>query len=127
MYHFVIRNIEEVVMETLTGEKPKDDQVDFFSLGMYVLTDKDRNCMGSSALFLKDKIKKFSDKCDCDVIILPSSIHELILLNANLPDVDVSHLKDIVKEVNATQVSEEEFLSDNVYYYSRKQDAICKL
>ena len=127
MYHFVIRNIEEVVSEMLTGEKKQEDSIDFFSLAMYVLTDKDRSCMGSSALFLKDKIKEFSDKCDCDVFILPSSIHELILLNANLPDVDVSHLKDMVKEINATQVSEDEFLSDNVYYYSRKKDAISRL
>lgn len=127
MYHFVIRSMEDVLFGLTAGTEYQDEDYAYSPFAMYVLTDKDRNCLGSSALLLKDKIKDFADNCNCDVYILPSSIHELILLREDFPDIDISYLKEMVREVNATQVREDEFLSDNVYYYSRKHDAICKL
>ena len=54
-----------------------------------------------------------------DFFILPSSIHEMLIL----PDdgqVDAEMLKDMVKEVNATQVAPEERLTDDVYHYDTK-------
>lgn len=35
---------------------------------------------------------------------------------------DEKSLKQMVQNVNATEVSEQEFLSDNVYYYSMDDD-----
>ena len=48
--------------------------------------------------------------------ILPASIHECIVV-AEHPEVDVLALKEMVEEVNKYVVSEQDILSDNVYYY----------
>lgn len=53
--------------------------------------------------------------------ILPSSIHELILL-ADDGISTVEELQNMVREINQTEVSESDFLSDEVYHY----DAIAK-
>ena len=50
--------------------------------------------------------------------ILPSSVHEVILL----PDTgneDSEDLKKIINAVNTTQVAPEEVLSDTLYRYDR--------
>ena len=51
--------------------------------------------------------------------VLPSSIHEMIII----PESEApgkSELANMVAEINATQVEEEDVLSDNAYYYDRK-------
>ncbi len=50
-----------------------------------------------------------------EVYILPSSIHELIVLPADKP---ADELFKMVHEVNMTQVPAEDYLSDNVYRYN---------
>lgn len=55
----------------------------------------------------KSKLKK--------VYVLPSSIHEVIIVPAETGDVEV--LRNMVHEVNATQLTPDEILSENVYVY----------
>lgn len=66
--------------------------------------------------FLEQVAKRFRGK----FFILPSSIHELILV----PDYgeDVKGLKEIVSDVNdnSDAVTEEDFLSNSVYHYDAK-------
>ncbi len=54
-----------------------------------------------------------------NVMILPSSIHECLLLRDPGEDMHRSFI-NMVREVNETQVSPEERLSDNVYIYNTK-------
>ena len=55
---------------------------------------------------------------DSDLYILPSSIHELIILKAD--DMGYGY-REIVQEINRDKslVSDKDYLSDNVYYYDR--------
>ena len=50
------------------------------------------------------------------LVILPSSIHEVILVPYNQYTKDME-FAEMVKEVNATQLAEQEILSDSVYIY----------
>lgn len=85
---------------------------------MYVLTHK--NGYFGAVSMCDDRImEKFSKDCHGSFYILPSSIHELILI----PDRGIhqkDELKCMVEEVNAGCVMDEERLSDNVYYYDAK-------
>ena len=59
------------------------------------------------------------------VIIIPSSIHEVILL----PSDNGHYLKynQMVQEVNATSVNAEEVLSDHCYLYDQQSKTITLL
>ena len=50
--------------------------------------------------------------------ILPSSIHELILVRDTV-GMDANSLRDMVREVNSTQVASDEVLSNSIYHYSK--------
>lgn len=91
-------------------------------VGMYVLTNRHK-CYGASEILDKSTLRTIADKIGDGFIILPSSLHEVIVLE---PDdtAEYERLADMVKEVNATQVDVEERLSDHVYVYSRSEEVL---
>ena len=50
------------------------------------------------------------------VTLIPSSVHETLLLETRV-DEDLDTLREMVHSVNRSEVSVEEFLSDNVFHY----------
>ena len=90
--------------------------------GMYVLTNCSRR-FGASEILDKSTLRAIADKIGDGFIVLPSSVHELIILE---PDdaAEYEELADMVKEVNTTQVDVGERLSDHVYVYSRSEEVL---
>lgn len=54
-----------------------------------------------------------------NLIILPSSLHELIVLPENQYTGDCEACAEMVKNVNTSVVLPEDYLSDHVYTYNR--------
>lgn len=87
-------------------------------VNLYVITNTMKN-LGAGAL-VNHSVQKalyeyFNGK---NLYILPSSIHELLIL----PEDDsfprsVEELLSMVKAVNSTEVAEDDFLADHVYYF----------
>lgn len=123
MHAFTIKSMNEVLSGMFGFE---EDLIPEDVPALYVLTDENKT-FGASQLYLKDKIREFAKQQDCDVYILPSSIHELLLLRADFPNLEPSYLKEMVYEVNTTQVSEEEFLFDGAYKFELATDKIIAL
>lgn len=92
------------------------------AIPMYILTNK-QELNGASALLYGDILKDFANKKGADMYILPSSIHEVIMIPADRID-DPKKLSSMVHEANTTVVSTGDVLSDSVYYYDRKKDQI---
>lgn len=84
---------------------------------MYILSNSS-GINGAGALLYPQVIEKFSNSIKSNVYILPSSIHEVILVPFQ-EEIDKSQLIQMVNEVNETQVTKEEVLSSSVYYYDR--------
>lgn len=82
---------------------------------MFILTNS-RRYFGAAALLYPDILESFAERTGGGIFILPSSIHEVILL-ADDGTMDVRELREMVRTVNETQVAAEEVLSDEVYYY----------
>lgn len=90
---------------------------------MYILTNN-QGINGASCL-LYDVIERFANKMKTDLYILPSSIHELILVPKQ-KNIKKSELKRMVKEVNDAEVPYEDILSYQVYSYDR-EDVILRM
>ena len=82
---------------------------------MFVITN-DLKLNGAASIYYSDVLEKIAEKLRDDLYILPSSIHEVIAIPLKYGDLE--SLSTMVKEVNSTQVAEEEQLSDNVYLYT---------
>jgi len=85
--------------------------------GMYVLTNEEM-VQGAAAICYPGVLGKIADVLKADLAILPSSIHEVILVPAGQNVEDMSY-KEMVYEINRSRVPWDEVLSDSVYLYRR--------
>ena len=86
---------------------------------MYVLSN-DSRLNGAAAVLNEKAMEDIAEKVGGDFFILPSSIHELLVVPKQ-DGMELSDLEAMVQEVNATQVAPEEKLSDHVYEYDAKE------
>lgn len=105
------------LLEEMTGKKLGEEQQ-----FLYVLTNREK-IFGAAAMLYSKKIGKLADRLQTDLLILPSSVHEVLLI----PDdrnKEYAFYGQMVKEVNTTQVDPEEILSFNLYRYDREKAKI---
>ena len=86
-------------------------------LPMYVLTTRAR-MYGAAAILYSGQLEAIAREVDDDFYLLPSSIHEIIILPKKY-GTDEEYLSQMVDEINHEQVDIEEILSNHAYLYSR--------
>lgn len=89
---------------------------------MFVLTNNHR-LNGAACMFYEKVLKEFADSRKSDIFILPSSIHEVILVPA-VEGLSKNELTLMVQDVNREELSPEEILSSHVYVYNYVSEEI---
>ena len=80
-------------------------------------------------MLYKDALRKFAlEKGVKRVAIYPSSIQEILLEAVYSDDFDYAHREEIVRSINQRFVSEDEVLSNHMYFYDLEQNEVkmCK-
>lgn len=98
------------------------DLKDYVPSDMYVLTNESK-LNGAACILYENVLYDFAQKLGEDLYILPSSVHEVILL-PKLSMFEKDELVNMVKEVNTEGVAADEVLSDHVYEYNRTERLI---
>ena len=118
LFPWVCNSIAEVLGE-IAGEDESSEEADeeafLQEIPMQVLSN-DKRTQGAVCMLYPDVLDTLSGKGKRNFFILPSSVHEVILLEDTGAG-SIPELKKMVTEVNATQVAPEEVLSDSLYYY----------
>lgn len=83
---------------------------------MKILTNSKRS-YGAVCILYPGVLEEVAERMGGDFYILPSSVHEVILLPYDGTFSEKS-IKDMISEVNRTQVEPEEVLCDSLYYYN---------
>ncbi|SCY63289.1 DUF5688 family protein [Butyrivibrio sp. INlla14] len=110
-----IKGMSEVMEELAPGMMPEiapEDEV------MFVASNPEK-VHGAGVIAYPNFLEDAAKKLDGDFYILPSSIHEILLVRDN-GEMDSKQLGAMVREVNATQVEPQDQLTDNVYHYDSK-------
>lgn len=103
---------EEMLEEVINEEKVKENY-------LWVIGNKN-HFQGAASIAYEDILYELAEKLDSDLYILPSSIHECIAVKVEKKD-DPSELQEMVKQVNCEVVEIGDKLSDNIYFYDRKE------
>ncbi len=90
---------------------------------LYVLTNETQ-IGGASCMLYPHILSDFADSVGKDLYLLPSSIHEVLLLPTDIRHSEAS-LNALVRQVNEEQLPLTQQLSDHVYFYSRELKSIC--
>ncbi len=120
-----IRNMKDVIYDIYTEmkmdnritpsmEKELLTELEESVYPMYVVTNQ-KKILGASVILYDQALKYFYEKFNGEFYILPSSIHEVIVI----PEINMSveEMKRLVTETNENEVNYLEILSDNVYRY----------
>ena len=115
--------IGDVIKSMIESGTVADETFESANNLMYVATNTQRT-FGASVLLYPQFLKQVADTVQSDFYVIPSSLHEVLIV----PDWNIGLNKEellaMVKEVNSTTVRDEEFLADNVYFYTRESDEI---
>lgn len=84
---------------------------------MYVLTNKEK-LQGASTILYPDVLSTFADRKNANLWLLPSSIHEWIII-CDDGNMNRETLSEMIQEVNGSQLAPDEVLSDHPYYFDR--------
>lgn len=118
-------SMEEVLGE-LAEEEPAPGVEEYRQFLEYVpmkILSNEQKSQGAACILYEGWLADQAEKYGKSFYLLPSSVHEMILL----PDgggETAADLKSMIHDVNRTQVSPEEVLSDSLYYFDRKEKRI---
>lgn len=87
----------------------------FSGIPMYVVSNSNK-IRGAVQIFNRKALNRWAaDQGYNRLIVIPSSIHEMIVIPADESNMSLDELNSMVREINAQEVSPREQLSDRVY------------
>ncbi len=128
---YEIKSMTDVLYEIINEEEGEEYDYDKCmaecsnSVPMYVLSNKNR-VEGAACILYPDLIRDFAEAIGSSYYIIPSSVHEVLLLPAEHEE-ESAEIKSMIREINDTQVSREEILSYSLYFYDREEGKIIRL
>ena len=114
---YELRSMYDIIKEMMDEELFLRQKEELNHPVMYVLTNK-KKYLGAAVMLYPNILEDFACACQKNLVIIPSSIHEVLLIPVEGIE-DEETLSKMVQEVNDLQVEAEEVLSDHIYYFDR--------
>lgn len=114
----VVKNISDIMKSMGVC----DDSLDLSNGPEMIIATNENSFNGAIFMTFTDELKMLADSIGSDLYIIPSSIHEVIILPDNdAPDIET--IKNSILDANGT-LETYEFLSDNLYKFNRSEGAV---
>ena len=114
--------LSNMLSNILPSSQEQIPLLDDLTFPIYILTNNQR-FLGASCILYDDLISQLAQKLECDFYIIPSSIHEVLLIPSSI-DMSQETFHEMICEVNETQLEPQDILSDHLYFYSREKNVI---
>lgn len=96
-------------------------QKDMFAVPICAFTNRTET-YGASILLFPEILCELAGRIHSDLLILPSSIHEMMVMPGR--KTDILWARDLIRKANKEILHKEEWLSDEIYYFSKKSGKI---
>jgi hypothetical protein len=122
MFPLKVNTMTEILREIFIAEGNPGELADMMIGEMepeetlYIITNEKRT-FGAASILYGDGLQELAESIGTDLYILPSSVHEVIAVSTSVGSAE--ELARMVCEVNTEQVSPEDRLSDQVYFYDK--------
>ncbi len=94
-------------------------------IAMSVLTNQ-LKIHGATSIIYPGLLKRLANDLDDDIIIIPSSIHEVLIIpyQSTISKYSLLNFRDMIVQVNEEQLPDEEVLSDHAYLYLKDSEKL---
>lgn len=120
----IIRVLEGGQQANATAGEGLPSDPDWFKqpFPMGILRNR-QNLYGAACIHYPEVIARLAQEAGDDLYILPSSVHETLLL-PKTGSISAQDLKEVICDTNREKVLPEEVLSGSLYYYSRSDQKV---
>lgn len=129
LYEQALKNTEHLfkpemynMCDILFGDEEEMESKELLPYEQYVLSN-DAKLNGATVMLYPNLLQEIGEATKSNFFILPSSVHELILIKDN-GEMSAEEFQRMVMEINRTQVAPEEVLSDEVYSYDYREQKV---
>lgn len=91
---------------------------------LYMVSKQGRK-YGAAAIVLRSVLEQLCDFFKCNFYILPSSLHEVMVMPVSDAVSDADGLLDMVKRINQKEIEPEDWLADHVYMMDYEKRCLC--
>jgi len=132
LHHDAVKSAEKLFPAKVTGLyemlkdlAPKDAASYRAGIDYPTVLTNTTGTFGAAAMFYPGTLDKIADVLGSDLVILPSSVHEVLLMRDD-DAINLDYLQETVESINHTVVAPEERLSDFVYHYDKDRCVVEK-
>ena len=118
-----LRPVKAYAMPDLMRELVGKEIGDETGIPMIILTNEDKR-YGAGVVFYPGLLAKISDETGVNLLLIPSSVHEIICIPES-EGMDYADINLLITETNRGFVTGNEVLSDRLFRYNRESDEIC--
>lgn len=93
--------------------------------GLYILSNEMFN-RGAAVIFYNGLLKSLADMLESDLVLILSSIHEILFLKKS-EKIDYEEMQCLIIGINKNVLKVEDVLSNNLYVYTRENDEITQV
>lgn len=125
LYMAEVNSLNDVIKSFVKDKKSKDFFDEFIGeeeLPLYVLSNR-HNVKGAAVILYDGLLKEMSKVLGHDLLILPSSVHEVLVM-AYDKTMDFLSIRDMVEHINEVEVPVCDVLSNQIYRYNREKDQV---
>lgn len=122
-----IRSMSDLLFDILGEEKEEHKSLEDVLIpkeDTFLVLSNTKTMYGAVTILYPNVLKRIAKVIESDLYILPSSVHEVIILPVT-KEVSCNSLREMVAEVNQSSVIDnEEVLTNTVYVYKRENDMV---
>lgn len=125
LYMAEVNSLNDVMKSFVKDKKSKDFFDEFIGeeeSSLYVLSNR-HNVKGAAVILYDSLLKEMSKVLGHDLLILPSSVHEVLVM-AYDKTMDFLSIRDMVEHINEVEVPVCDVLSNQIYRYNREKDQV---
>ena len=120
-----VKSLGTLMEELMNLQKDTMYRITPTSQEMLVVTNK-YGIYGASVIIYEELIDKIANDMGEDLLLLPSSVHEMLIIADNSGG-NYEAICRIIRDINDEYVSKEEILSDHPYKYDRNRKKIISI
>ena len=119
-FPYKIQTLEDVILNQTAFDRAHIPDGNKMNLPVYVIQNR-LEADGATVLLDKEPFEKLTDQVGANLIVFPSSVHDVMAVPETAVNIPVLDLKTILMQINIGCIKKEEQLSPHIYRYEREK------
>lgn len=119
-FPYKVEPLEDIILNQTAFDREHIPEGNKMNLPVYMIQNR-LESDGAAVILDKEPFEKLTDQVGADLIVFPTSVHEVMAVPETAVNIPVLDLKTLLMQINIGCVKKEEQLSPHIYRYEREK------